>query len=99
MRAPLADAVVSGQGVRIALQTYASILELLQWGHERFKDVSYKDKGTIFEPTFIRGVKHLRLDALVKVCVGIPYGNQGTCLTRRDPGICAKSWPQFSVHT
>ena len=71
MRALLADAVVGGQGVRIALQTYASILELLHWGLERFKDVSYKDKGTIFEPTFIRGVKHLRLDALVKVSVGM----------------------------
>ena len=50
-----------------AVQFFTSALDLLQWGNERFRNVSFEDKGAVFQPTFIRGVKCLRLDAFIKV--------------------------------
>ena len=65
MRAFLED-VMKNNSVT-ALDFYTSALEVLQWGREMYKDVSYSDKGQIFQPTFIRGVKRLRLDTFMKV--------------------------------
>ncbi|RPD81620.1 hypothetical protein L226DRAFT_541311 [Lentinus tigrinus ALCF2SS1-7] len=49
-----------------ALDFYTSAVEVLRWGQEAYKDVPFSDKGQIFQPTFIRGVKRLRLEAFMK---------------------------------
>ncbi|KAI1797526.1 hypothetical protein LXA43DRAFT_1056655 [Ganoderma leucocontextum] len=51
--------------VETALEFYTSALEVLQWGKELWKDVSFDDKGAVFRETFIRGVKCMRLDAFI----------------------------------
>ncbi|KAI0688061.1 hypothetical protein C8T65DRAFT_675215 [Cerioporus squamosus] len=47
----------------IALELLTSAVEILRWGQTVWKDVRDGDKGAIFQPTFIRGVKCLRLNA------------------------------------
>ncbi|KAI1798214.1 hypothetical protein LXA43DRAFT_1107045 [Ganoderma leucocontextum] len=51
--------------VETALDFFTSALDLLQWGKELWKDVSFEDKGEVFQPAFIHGVKCLRLEALL----------------------------------
>ncbi|KAM5537059.1 hypothetical protein V8D89_009205 [Ganoderma adspersum] len=48
-----------------ALEFYTSALDLLQWGRVLWKDVPFEDKGSVFQSTFIRGVKGMRLDMLL----------------------------------
>ncbi|KAI0688062.1 hypothetical protein C8T65DRAFT_675219, partial [Cerioporus squamosus] len=67
MRAFLEDSLKNN--IVTALDFYTSALEVLQWGQELYKDVPFSEKGQIFQPTFIRGVKSLRLDAFMKVCL------------------------------
>lgn len=50
-----------------ALDFFTSALDLLQWGREQWKDVSFEEKGEVFRPAFIRGVKSLHLEALLSV--------------------------------
>ncbi|KAI0762752.1 hypothetical protein C8Q74DRAFT_1371747 [Fomes fomentarius] len=45
-----------------ALVWLNSALEVLVWGRERYSGVSSEEKGAIFQHTFIRGVKCLRLN-------------------------------------
>lgn len=42
-------------------------VDVLKWGLEAWKEVSKEDRGAIFSDTFLRGVRVLRLDALMKV--------------------------------
>ncbi|KAI0651479.1 hypothetical protein C8Q79DRAFT_37533 [Trametes meyenii] len=49
-----------------ALDFYASAVEVLRWGIARWPDVPVKDKGAIFQESFLRSVKCLRLDALTR---------------------------------
>ena len=42
-------------------------MRVLTWVSGRYKDVPDKVKGAIFQSTFIRGVKCMRLDILVMV--------------------------------
>lgn len=65
MRAFIEDGVRGN--IETALEFYNSAIEVLEWGSERWKDVPFEEKGAIFQPTFIRGVKCLRLDVLLKV--------------------------------
>lgn len=53
--------------IETALEFYTSALDVLQWGKELWKDVSFDDKGTVFRETFMRGVKCMRLDAFIAV--------------------------------
>jgi len=64
--------------IETALEFYTSAIEVLKWGAERWKDVPSEEKGSIFQPTFVRGVKCLRLDALMKVNFVCPVNNMGT---------------------
>jgi hypothetical protein len=41
-------------------------VEILQWGQQKWKDVPSDDKGSIFEPTYIRGVKRFYMTALME---------------------------------
>jgi hypothetical protein len=67
-----------GDEVATALEFYNSAIEILKWGAERWRDVPFEDKGAVFQPTFIRGIKCLRLDLLLKVCHKLPVRNVGT---------------------
>jgi hypothetical protein len=55
-------------------------LEILEWGQRKWSSVSKDDKGAIFENTFIRGVRLMRLAALMRVSCTHPkkvsYANQ-----------------------
>lgn len=48
-------------------------LDVLEWGLSRWKDVPTSDRGVIFELSFIRGVRRLYLDELMKVRVHFCY--------------------------
>ena len=65
LRAFMENGLRSNAGA--ALEFYTSALEVLQWGSHEWADVPYDQKGSIFQPTFIRGVKCLRLDLFMKV--------------------------------
>ncbi|KAF9056034.1 hypothetical protein BJ165DRAFT_1521989 [Panaeolus papilionaceus] len=47
-----------------ALEYLSQTTELLEWGRRVWHNVSSDDKGAIFDPTFIRGVKRLKLDVM-----------------------------------
>ncbi|EIW64992.1 uncharacterized protein TRAVEDRAFT_68650 [Trametes versicolor FP-101664 SS1] len=49
-----------------ALDFYNTAIEVLQWGTALWRDVSTEWKGAIFQASFLRGVKCLRLDTLAK---------------------------------
>ncbi|KAH9846628.1 hypothetical protein C2E23DRAFT_890715 [Lenzites betulinus] len=48
-----------------ALDFYTSAIEVLQWGRSTWKDISSKDRGAIFQESFLRGIKCLRLETLM----------------------------------
>ena len=48
---------------------YRNAVEVLEWGARVWKDVPKSDRGAIFEPSFIRGVKRLHLKSQMKVPV------------------------------
>ena len=50
-----------------AVELYSRAVEILQWGQQKWKDVPSDDKGSIFEPTYIRGVKRFYMTALMEV--------------------------------
>jgi hypothetical protein len=45
----------------------AEAAALLEWGDRQYASVSYEERGSIFRPTFIRGVRSLRLDKYMNV--------------------------------
>lgn len=59
-----------------ALDFYNTAIEVLQWGTALWKDVSTECKGAIFQASFLRGVKCLRLDTLAKVCQSLSTGHR-----------------------
>ncbi|KAI0666285.1 hypothetical protein C8Q78DRAFT_464630 [Trametes maxima] len=64
MRAFIQDSLTDDTDA--ALDFYASAMEVLRWGIARWPDVPIKDKGAIFQESFLRSVKCLRLDALMR---------------------------------
>lgn len=52
----------------VALEFYTRVLTVLDWGRHAWRNVSIKDKGAIFMPTIARGIKCLRLDAMMVIC-------------------------------
>jgi hypothetical protein len=44
-------------------------IEILERGKKLWVKVHKDDRGAIFEDTFIRGVRNMRLDAWMQVCV------------------------------
>ncbi|KAH9927512.1 uncharacterized protein BXZ73DRAFT_48783 [Epithele typhae] len=49
-----------------SLDVYTSALEVLKWAAEKYKDVPSEERGTVLQPTFIRGVKAMRLNQYMK---------------------------------
>jgi hypothetical protein len=50
-------------------QFYRQAIEVLEWGARQWKDVPKDDRGAIFEPTFVRGIKKLYIKSLMRVSV------------------------------
>src|SRR5882762_2283476 len=50
-----------------AVELYRQALEILEWGRQDWKDVTSNDRGTIFEITYVRGVKRFYMTALMEV--------------------------------
>ncbi|KAL6299613.1 hypothetical protein BKA93DRAFT_819814 [Sparassis latifolia] len=66
MRALIADKIQ--QKSDDALKFYDWILDVLQWGRRVWKSVPKDDRGSVFESTFVRGVRSLRLESLMEAC-------------------------------
>ena len=49
-----------------ALKYYRWALDILEWGRTAFKDVDRTLRGTIFDRTFVRGVRMLHLETYMK---------------------------------
>ncbi|OSD05835.1 hypothetical protein PYCCODRAFT_1361536 [Trametes coccinea BRFM310] len=64
MRAFIQENLIGGTWA--ALDFYTSAIEVIRWGVQRWADVPVAEKGSIFQPTFLRGVSRLRLDACLK---------------------------------
>ena len=50
-----------------AVKYYGDAISVLEWGLEAWNDVSNDDRGVIFSPTFIRGVKRFFLETYLAV--------------------------------
>lgn len=50
-----------------ALEFHTRAIEVLEWGRQVWRSVPKDDRGAIFEITFLRGVKSLRLDTMMRV--------------------------------
>ncbi|OJT08469.1 hypothetical protein TRAPUB_652 [Trametes pubescens] len=53
----------SGESLSLALQHYNNVIDVLEWGAEKWKDVPSDDRGYIFQKTFVRAIKRLKMDA------------------------------------
>lgn len=56
-----------GGKLLVAAELYSRVVEVLDWGSRLWDDVPKEDRGAIFERTFIRGVKRLRIFAIQAV--------------------------------
>ena len=65
MRAFITDGFGSNKAT--AIPFYDQAIEVLEWGRQVWRNVPRDDRGAIFEDTFLRGVKCLRLDCYMKV--------------------------------
>lgn len=52
---------------KLALEYFTRAEEVLKWGNNLWEKVSTKDRGVVFEKTFIRAVSRMRLNAMHKV--------------------------------
>lgn len=50
-----------------AVEYLQRALDVLEWGSNKWKDVSQDDRGVIFELSFIRGVRKMYMEALWEV--------------------------------
>ena len=53
------------ENAEVAVEFYNHALEVLKWGAERWERLP--NSPGVFQPTFVRGIKCLRLDALMDV--------------------------------
>lgn len=51
----------------VAIQFYSNAIKVMEWGQIVWKDHPRCERGTVFDKTFARGVRKLRLDALLGV--------------------------------
>lgn len=52
---------------KLALEYFTRAEEVLKWGSNLWEKVSTKDRGVVFEKTFIRAVCRMRLKAMYEV--------------------------------
>lgn len=53
---------------RVAIELYTDVVDFLEWGRKFWQHEPEEDRGVIFLPSFIRGVKRLLISALHDVC-------------------------------
>ncbi|KAI0334466.1 TPR-like protein [Cubamyces sp. BRFM 1775] len=53
----------SGESRSLALQYYNNVVGVLEWGAKTWHDVPTEDRGYIFQKTFIRAIKRMRMGA------------------------------------
>ncbi|KJA23167.1 hypothetical protein HYPSUDRAFT_163391 [Hypholoma sublateritium FD-334 SS-4] len=58
-----------------AMEYYSRIIDVLDWGAHTWRDVPLEDRGVIFEKTFIRAAKRLKLATM------------HTCITTKETGV------------
>jgi hypothetical protein len=46
---------------------YRRALDVIEWGRSTWKDVPKDDRGTIFDETFLRGLRAMHMEALMEV--------------------------------
>ncbi|VDB94318.1 unnamed protein product [Peniophora sp. CBMAI 1063] len=66
VRAGIIDAFMMGKAGRVfdkAVERYDKVLTILEWGKNEWHGVPDEERGVVFNDTFIRGVKMLRLQA------------------------------------
>jgi len=61
------------------LELYDNALDVLRWGRRVWRSVPIQDRGAFFEPTFERGVRSLRLEAMVEICRNASGIDPGKC--------------------
>ncbi len=49
------------------MQYYNSIVEVLEWGASTWHDVPNSERGYIFQKTFVRAIKRIRMAAYLSV--------------------------------
>ncbi|KDQ59303.1 hypothetical protein JAAARDRAFT_34037 [Jaapia argillacea MUCL 33604] len=54
------------QNVEHSEKNLAKAIEILDWGRKAWKDIPVSEKGSIFEDTFVRGVRNLHLDVYMQ---------------------------------
>ncbi|KII90584.1 hypothetical protein PLICRDRAFT_106955 [Plicaturopsis crispa FD-325 SS-3] len=54
------------QDHHIAVEFYDRAIEVLNWGRQVWRGVRAEDRGTVFEASFVRGVRHLRIEAYMQ---------------------------------
>ncbi|EAU92339.1 hypothetical protein CC1G_00558 [Coprinopsis cinerea okayama7 len=72
-----------------AHELYLNALNVLQWGREQWPDVPKNERGAVFERSFIRGVKRLKMLNMHKTLVGgvpanPPYTEEDLAEVARD---------------
>lgn len=65
------------RGLRaLELEFLITVLDILEWGREVFRDVPREERGTVFDLTFVRGVRNMHLHALMEAYAEKPAGNE-----------------------
>ncbi|PPQ99536.1 hypothetical protein CVT24_005326 [Panaeolus cyanescens] len=52
-----------------AYEFFSRAIELLEWGRIMWKDVSTEERGVVFERSFIRGIKRMKLESMIAILV------------------------------
>ena len=46
---------------------YRRAMDVIEWGRSMWKDVDRADRGSIFEETFLRGLRAMHIEAFMQV--------------------------------
>ncbi|KAK0205051.1 hypothetical protein DFS33DRAFT_1325017 [Desarmillaria ectypa] len=60
----------------LELEFLITVLDILEWGREVFRDVPREERGTVFDLTFVRGVRNMHLHALMETYAKNPAGHE-----------------------
>ncbi|TDL17198.1 hypothetical protein BD410DRAFT_730356 [Rickenella mellea] len=55
-----------------AMNWYSHAIHLLEHGQKVWRDTAYEDRGMVFTPTFLRGVRAAHLEAFMQACAQKP---------------------------
>ena len=56
---------------------YRRAMDIIEWGRSMWKDVSREDRGSIFEETFLRGLRAMHIEAFMQVRMFIALPDSG----------------------